>query len=149
MYYIWCLRISFLKNKLSIAEYFELSINPQIIQECLLWNSLNLSLILQARKLDENGNPTPSSGCSSSCNNSVSYTARQLKPLSIYRHNPAFHSQHVSVNQMDEIPPLSPTALQPTVPLKEENNRVIPAAKARRKKKVQIDLFFDTLTSQR
>lgn len=72
----------------------------------------------------------------------MSYTARQLKPLSIYRHNPAFHSQHVSVNQMDEIPPLSPTALQPTVPLKEENNRVIPAAKARRKKKVQIDLFF-------
>merc|ERR1712038_2233444 len=62
-----------------------------------------------AKRLDENGNPsvTSSSG-------SVSFAARQLKPLSIYRHNPAFHSQHVSVNQMDEIPSLSPTSLQPT-----------------------------------
>jgi len=74
----------------------------------------------------------------------MSFTTRQLKPLSIYRHNPAFHSQHVSVNQNDEIPPLSPTALQPTTPLTSQLNRCedaksIPAtcqsAKVRRKKK--------------
>lgn len=90
-------------------------------------------LAFKAKKLDENGNPSNNPSSS----NSVSFTARQLKPLSIYRHNPAFHSQHVSVNQMDEIPPLSPTALQPTTPLTncKSEDRQLPA-KARRKKKV-------------
>ena len=83
----------------------------------------------------------------------MSFTTRQLKPLSIYRHNPAFHSQHVSVNQNDEIPPLSPTALQPTTPLTSQLNRCedaksIPAtcqsAKVRRKKKVHIYLRRST-----
>ena len=36
---------------------------------------------------------------------------RPIRPLSIYRHNPAFHSQHVSVNQTD---PDSPTSSTPT-----------------------------------
>ena len=97
--------------------------------------------LLQAKKLDENGNPPSTS--SNNGNSSVSFTARQLKPLSIYRHNPAFHSQHVSVNQLDEIPPLSPTSLQPNTPLKssshtteqENSDRMLPA-KVRRKKKV-------------
>ena len=104
----------------------------------------------QARKLDENGNPSSgSSSCCASSSSNVSFTTRQLKPLSIYRHNPAFHSQHVSVNQNDEIPPLSPTALQPTTPLTSqslnrcEDAKSIPAtcqsAKARRKKKVNSD----------
>ena len=107
-----------------------------------IWEKLRLWLFLfQAKKFDENGNPaSTSSTCNNSSGSSVSFTARQLKPLSIYRHNPAFHSQHVSVNQMDEIPPLSPTALQPTTPLKctneqENSDRMLPA-KARRKKKV-------------
>ena len=90
------------------------------------------------RKLDENGNPsvTSSSG-------SVSFATRQLKPLSIYRHNPAFHSQHVSVNQMDEIPSLSPTSLQPSSQIPSTSgNKDDPkcpnssSSKARRKKKV-------------
>ena len=92
-----------------------------------------------AKKLDENGNPqanTPSSG------GSVSFSARQLKPLSIYRHNPAFHSQHVSVNQMDEIPSLSPTSLQPPsqIPSTSCNDKDDPkkmsSKLSRRKKKV-------------
>ena len=95
---------------------------------------------LQARNWDENGNP-PSTSTNNSSGSSVSFTARQLKPLSIYRHNPAFHSQHVSVNQCDEIPPLSPTALQPNNSLnsttegQENSDRMLPA-KVRRKKKV-------------
>ena len=94
----------------------------------------------QARNWDENGNP-PSTSTNNSSGSSVSFTARQLKPLSIYRHNPAFHSQHVSVNQCDEIPPLSPTALQPNNSLnsttegQENSDRMLPA-KVRRKKKV-------------
>ncbi len=56
--------------------------------------------------MDENGNPR----LHNAGGGNLSYSTRQLRPLSIYRHNPAFHSQHVSVNQMDEIPsPLSPT----------------------------------------
>ena len=99
-----------------------------------------------AKKLDENGNPqanTPSSG------GSVSFSARQLKPLSIYRHNPAFHSQHVSVNQMDEIPSLSPTSLQPPsqIPSTSCNDKDDPkkmsSKLSRRKKKV---LYIDFLT---
>ena len=100
------------------------------------------SRIFQARKLDENGNPSSSSNCCASNGSNVSFATRQLKPLSIYRHNPAFHSQHVSVNQNDEIPSLSPTSLQPTTPLtcassKCEDAKSIPA-KARRKKKVNL-----------
>ena len=101
---------------------------------------------LQARNWDENGNP-PSTSTNNSSGSSVSFTARQLKPLSIYRHNPAFHSQHVSVNQCDEIPPLSPTALQPNNSLnsttegQENSDRMLPA-KVRRKKKVSnLDLY--------
>ena len=89
-----------------------------------------------AKRLDENGNPsvTSSSG-------SVSFAARQLKPLSIYRHNPAFHSQHVSVNQMDEIPSLSPTSLQPTTQIpstscSKDSESKNQSSKSRRKKKV-------------
>ena len=89
-----------------------------------------------AKKLDENGNPsvTSSSG-------SVSFAARQLKPLSIYRHNPAFHSQHVSVNQMDELPSLSPTSLQPTSQIpstscSKDSEPKTQSSKSRRKKKV-------------
>ena len=93
------------------------------------------------KKLDENGNPqanTPSSG------GSVSFSARQLKPLSIYRHNPAFHSQHVSVNQMDEIPSLSPTSLQPPSQIPStscnekcgEDSKKMSSKLSRRKKKV-------------
>jgi len=88
-----------------------------------------------AKRLDENGNPsvTSSSG-------SVSFAARQLKPLSIYRHNPAFHSQHVSVNQMDEIPSLSPTSLQPTTQIpstscSKDSESKNQSSKSRRKKK--------------
>ena len=51
-------------------------------------SSLNL---FQVKSYDENGNPVGSS---------FNYASRQLRPLSIYRHNPAFHSQHVSVNQV-------------------------------------------------
>ena len=97
--------------------------------------------------MDENGNPPSTS--SNNGNSSVSFTARQLKPLSIYRHNPAFHSQHVSVNQLDEIPPLSPTSLQPNTPLKssshtteqENSDRMLPA-KVRRKKKVCYSINY-------
>ena len=43
--------------------------------------------------------PRPSLGLGSvsmgACN-TTSATCRQLRPLSIYRHNPAFHSQHVA-----------------------------------------------------
>ena len=100
---------------------------------------MTLLLLFQgagAKKLDENGNPsvTSSSG-------SVSFAARQLKPLSIYRHNPAFHSQHVSVNQMDEIPSLSPTSLQPTTQIpstscSKDSESKTQSSKSRRKKKV-------------
>ena len=94
-----------------------------------------------AKKLDENGNPqanTPSSG------GSVSFSARQLKPLSIYRHNPAFHSQHVSVNQMDEIPSLSPTSLQPPSQIpstscnEKDDPKKMSSKLSRRKKKVLL-----------
>ena len=94
-----------------------------------------------AKRLDENGNPsvTSSSG-------SVSFAARQLKPLSIYRHNPAFHSQHVSVNQMDEIPSLSPTSLQPTTQIpstscSKDSESKNQSSKSRRKKKVYVPNF--------
>lgn len=61
------------------------------------------------KSLDENGNPRSS--------------LRPLRPLSIYRHNPAFHSQHVSVNQVEDIiPPLSPTSLQPQQPPNNNNS---------------------------
>jgi hypothetical protein len=95
---------------------------------------------------ESGGNGNNSAACGS-----VSFAARQLKPLSIYRHNPAFHSQHVSVNQMDEIPPLSPTSLekQPQMPTSssssvkgDDNNgtsstgQKLLSSKARRKKKV-------------
>ena len=99
-----------------------------------------------AKKLDENGNPqanTPSSG------GSVSFSARQLKPLSIYRHNPAFHSQHVSVNQMDEIPSLSPTSLQPPsqIPSTSCNDKEDPkkmSSKLSRRKKKVLNIDFLT-----
>ena len=63
------------------------------------------------RSLDENGNPINvaatgeprlarsnlglGSVSMASCG-TTSSTCRQLRPLSIYRHNPAFHSQHVA-----------------------------------------------------
>jgi hypothetical protein len=108
-----------------------------------------LFVCFQARNWDENGNP-PSTSTNNSSGSSVSFTARQLKPLSIYRHNPAFHSQHVSVNQCDEIPPLSPTALQPNNSLnstteQENSDRMLPA-KVRRKKKVSQLLFWQFLS---
>jgi len=103
----------------------------------------NLRAHENAKKLDENGNPPTTSGIAGNSGSSVSFTARQLKPLSIYRHNPAFHSQHVSVNQLDEIPPLSPTALQPTTQLKntneQENDRMLPAKSRRKKKAVKTE----------
>jgi len=104
----------------------------------------NLRAHENARNWDENGNP-PSTSTNNSSGSSVSFTARQLKPLSIYRHNPAFHSQHVSVNQCDEIPPLSPTALQPNNSLnsttegQENSDRMLPAKVRRKKKAVKTE----------
>ena len=118
-------------------------LTKQIFHEVYSQNLKKYNLMFvcfQARNWDENGNP-PSTSTNNSSGSSVSFTARQLKPLSIYRHNPAFHSQHVSVNQCDEIPPLSPTALQPNNSLnsttegQENSDRMLPA-KVRRKKKV-------------
>ena len=69
--------------------------------------------------MDENGNPITTTTTDSrsprsnlglgsvsmaSCGGTTSATCRQLRPLSIYRHNPAFHTQHVAAvggsNQM-------------------------------------------------
>ena len=100
--------------------------------------------------MDENGNPQPMS-CS---NGSMNYSSKkQLRPLSIYRHNPAFHASHVSVNPMDEIPspPESPPRGQmasggqrmasPSAKAAEESTSTAPGGAAkiiskRRKKKV-------------
>ena len=75
--------------------------------------SIIIKLLMQmgVRSLDENGNPINvaatgeprlarsnlglGSVSMASCG-TTSSTCRQLRPLSIYRHNPAFHSQHVA-----------------------------------------------------
>ena len=92
-----------------------------------------------ARGLDENGNPINvaatgeprlarsnlglGSVSMASCG-TTSSTCRQLRPLSIYRHNPAFHSQHVAAvggsnqgniedgNNLSDTSPPAPTLQQ-------------------------------------